>query len=120
MKRNVLGGILLLAGAAGCVSIGNQRLEDKAAVDKVQIGKSRDDVRAALGEPNGVTEMSTGQEIWVYTFTRSRATAASYIPIIGLFAGGADGHTSTLDVTFSTNGLVDNMSKGQHTSKVRY
>lgn len=112
--------MLLITVTAGCVSIGNQRLEDKAAVDKVQVGKTREEVRAAVGEPSGVTTMSTGQEIWTYMFTKSRATAATYIPIVGLFAGGADGQTNTMSVTFSTHGLVENMSKGQHASKVRY
>lgn len=112
--------VVLLLGAAGCFSSGNRQLDDQAAVDKVQIGKTRDEVRAAVGEPNSVTTMSSGEEVWIYVSMKSQATAATYIPVVGLFAGGSDGQSRTLHIMFSKEGVVKDVSKGQHTTKVRF
>jgi outer membrane protein assembly factor BamE (lipoprotein component of BamABCDE complex) len=104
---------------AGCATIGNSKIADKDAVSKIVAGKStKADVQALVGEPGHVF-FADDKEIWTYTYLHSQARAASFIPVVGLFAGGADSQTNSLTVVFTKDGIVKNAGFGHSTGSVR-
>jgi len=69
------------------------------------------DVLAALGRPTGETMSADGSQIWTYTYASVQARPATFIPIIGMFAGGADTRQTVAVLRFGSDGkLVDYMS----------
>ena len=100
-----------LALLAGCASTGNQAL---ASIDQAQIdqhlvkGKTtKADVLAYLGPANSVTTSNgTIGETWMYMYASSQAKGATFIPVVGLFAGGATGNSKVLMVVFDPQGVV--------------
>ena len=68
----------------------------------------KEDVRRLLGHPNGISKQSraypgvppvaglTNSEVWTYTHMSVDVDGATFIPIVGLFAGGATSHINTL------------------------
>lgn len=72
-----------------------------------QVGVSTlPDVIAKLGKPGSITSMSDGSKIAAWVSTRAHAKASSYVPIVGLFAGGAKSHVSIKVFTFGPDGLL--------------
>jgi outer membrane protein assembly factor BamE (lipoprotein component of BamABCDE complex) len=78
-----------------------------ADVAKLQPGKStKDDVRAMLGEPTGVSIYVPNGETWIYSYSKASPKAANFIPIVGLFAGGADVKTQSVMMSFDMQGIL--------------
>ena len=105
--------ILIAAGLAGilagCVSSGTKVTQ--AQVSAFQVGKTTEaEVLAALGPPNSASVLSDGSKIDVYVHMSAHANAASYVPIVGLFAGGAKGDSDTVVLSFGPNGLLRSTS----------
>lgn len=72
-----------------------------------QVGTSTlPDVIAKLGKPGTITAMSDGSKIAAWVSTKAHAKASSYVPIVGLFAGGAKSHVSIKVFTFGPDGLL--------------
>ena len=53
-----------------------------------------------------VTVIPDGTTIFVYLSSRTRVKGATFVPVIGLFAGGAKSHLSTKTFTFDGAGLL--------------
>jgi len=118
--------LCFLAGLAGCSSINNesgvQMSQDKVALIKKGVS-TRADVETLLGPPMHVAMMPDGKRILSYTYTSTKveghATAASYIPYVGLFAGGAKGEGQTrvqsLQVMLNAQGVVDDYEFSDNT-----
>lgn len=91
---------------AGCVSHGVQVSAEKVAQFKPGV-TTEADVVAALGQPTSVTSMN-GQRLLSYAGAQAQARPTSFIPIVGLFAGGADVRYSMTMFKFGADGkLVD-------------
>jgi len=104
MKSAFISGVVILS-LAGCVSSGTQVTEQQA--EQFQKGRSTEaDVVAKLGSPNGISRLSDGSHVAVYTHIEAAARAATYIPIVGLMAGGADSKLTTVAFTFGPDGLL--------------
>lgn len=98
------------------MSYGNKQITDYDTIEKIEINKTtKDGVKELIGEPSIVEFNDLGDEDWIYTYTRSKARAASFIPIVGLIAGGADMKTDTLRIRFSKDGIVKKIGKGKAT-----
>lgn len=99
--------ICLLAGAMllnGCVSYG--RKIDPSKVAQIKTGETtRAQVLQLIGSPDQVTSSGGGVMIFNYMFVRATPTAATYVPIVGAFAGGAHVQNEMVMVTF-TNDVV--------------
>ncbi len=105
---------ICLALFVGCASYGNKQITEQDTVDKIVIGKStKAEVKEILGEPSEVIFTDSGDEDWVYLYTRSTTRASSFIPIVGLVAGGVDTKTNTLRLRFNKEGVVSRIGKGQ-------
>jgi hypothetical protein len=64
------------------------------------------DVIAKLGKPSSVSVLSNGTRTVAYVGFKTHVKAASFIPIVGLFAGGATGDTSVVSFMFGPDGLL--------------
>ena len=109
MNRTILIASCALA-LAGCASAGNQVLakQDAATVSQSIVdGRStKAEVQAAYGDPNDTSFTDGGNEIWKYSYSYATPTAASFVPIVGIFAGGADVDKKTLVILFDKAGVV--------------
>jgi len=99
-----------LAGMlAGCVSSGTKVTTEQ--VTAFEIGKTSEaQVIAALGRPNGASVLADGSRVDVYMHVSAHANAASYIPIVGLFAGGAKSDSDTAMFNFGPDGILKSTS----------
>lgn len=111
----------LVAVLAGCYSIGDRRISDESLIVKLEEGKgvlTREQVRQMLGRPMSITPgpslFGVGQsETWIYMFMHSTMRPASFIPYVGLFAGGADTTSHTLTLQFDAVGTLSWVGKGE-------
>ncbi|MBI2946684.1 MAG: outer membrane protein assembly factor BamE [Verrucomicrobia bacterium] len=100
--------------AVGCVhAVGDKKITDANLIDQIKPGSStKADVRRIMGAPLKTTFTDNNEEVWDYAYTRSQVRGTSFIPYVGLVAGGADSNTATLTVRFTTDGIVKNVGTG--------
>lgn len=109
--------VFILGVAAGCVSSGTKVTAQQATA--FEAGKTSEaQVIAALGRPNSVSVLADGTKIDIYMHIAAHATAASYVPIVGLFAGGAKGDSDTAVFTFGPDGVLQSTSTSTSHSDV--
>jgi len=71
-------------------------------------------VVAKLGRPNSTENNSDGTVTIRYARVRTHIKGASFVPIVGLFAGGATGTTTTKSFTFGSDGLLKSYASGDY------
>lgn len=104
--------IMLLLG--GCVTGGTQ--VSRAQSQQFHNGvTTQADVEAALGAPQMVQEMPDGVLV-IYSGMQARVKAATFIPIVGLFAGGSHVQQSTVTFKFGQDGKLQRASSGQYSA----
>ena len=57
-------------------------------------------VTAKLGQPQNSETGSDGNTTMTYSDSKTHAKAATFVPIVGIFAGGAKGHATTKTFVF--------------------
>lgn len=90
---------------AGCVSTGVQVKDEQLSSFKPG-QTTKQDVISALGQPTTQTRNADGTSTVVYMYLESRVRGASFIPIVGLFAGGADSRTNQVVLNFDADGKL--------------
>ncbi len=63
-----------------------------------------DEVVAQIGQPTALSVTADGARVAGWAYTRVTTRAASYVPVVGLFAGGADAHTHSVTLRFAPDG----------------
>jgi hypothetical protein len=102
MKRIIVAAAML--ALAGCVTVGTKA--DPSVVARFKPGvTTMAQAETALGQPNQVTKMPDGDTMLVYNFVHAQASGASYIPIVGVFAGHTDSTNQMTMLTFDKSGL---------------
>ncbi len=99
MKKNTWAlACLSLFLLSACASSG-QKIE-QTKVDTIRLGvTTRAQLEAQFGSPTQVDiEPGTGHRVLTYRYTEARANAASYVPVVSLFAGGVNSKEQTLTV----------------------
>lgn len=108
---------------AGCASAGNMALKDanQQQIDAHLIkGKStKADVVNYLGAADQVSFGDGGHEQWTYNYAHASAKAASFIPVVGLFAGGQNVDKKSLTILFDDSGIVRKYTFAASTGEVR-
>ena len=111
MKTSLLKSVLLLAAAliAGCASDGSnnkpaQTRDERPPEQRLKVGMTKEEVRAALGEPGGTQISSDGLESWTY-----KDTAKAFIPFYTITGG----KFQFLSVNFGPDGKVKNWSSNK-------
>ncbi|MDR3471600.1 MAG: hypothetical protein P4M09_07900 [Devosia sp.] len=80
---------------------------DDVAQFKVGVA-TPDDVIGKLGKPLSVMTTSDGSETLIYGSSHARPKAATFVPIVGMFAGGATGETTAITFVFGPDHLLKN------------
>lgn len=102
MKNLIVISLVVLA-LSGCSSTGNQALKNETQESvKAKIVKgttTKQEILTRFGEPDS-RSLTDGEEQWSYVMYNSQSKATSFIPVIGLLAGGANTQTSSLTIMF--------------------
>jgi outer membrane protein assembly factor BamE (lipoprotein component of BamABCDE complex) len=113
----------MLALISGCASSGNQIIKDQTSetvAQKIQKGIStQKDVKIAFGDPSSTSFTDSGNELWNYVYAKATAKPENFIPVVGLFAAGANVDKKTLVVFFDQNGVVKNFTISSSQEEVR-
>ncbi|CNE66126.1 hypothetical protein RZR38_24960 [Citrobacter freundii] len=88
----------------GCSISGNQNLKNEtpqSLQSKIIKNKTtKTDIMAKLGEPDTRTTLNDGNEQWRYFMSNNQFNAATFIPVVGLFTGGSQTQSKTLEIDF--------------------
>lgn len=83
-------------------------------VDQAQLGQFKPgvttvaDIESALGKPQSTNLASDGTRSIGYLYSHAQVKGATFIPIVGIFAGGATAQGSSVIFRFDTAGrLID-------------
>ena len=74
-------------------------------------------VTAKLGRPNATYHLSDGTVTMAYVKIRSHVKGSSFVPVVGLFAGGASARYATKTFIFGPDGLLKSFSDGEATAE---
>jgi hypothetical protein len=111
-------GVLCALALSGCVSSGTQVKESQ--LTSFQKGVTTEpDVIKALGPPQSTTTSTTGIRTIVYYGLRASPKAATFIPVVGLFAGGAKAQTNSVVFMFGPDGKMTEMTSQQTNAESR-
>lgn len=101
-----------LGALAACASAGNEKVRtetmDTLATKITKGVTTKDQVKALYGEPLHVSLTDGGSEVWTYEYSHAVAKAIDFVPIVGLFAGGADVKKNEVVFIFDAKNIVQN------------
>jgi outer membrane protein assembly factor BamE (lipoprotein component of BamABCDE complex) len=66
------------------------------------------EVQEIYGEPTEVSFTDGGNQIWKYTYVHATSKAVNFVPIINLFAAGANYDQKELVILFDEDDIVKN------------
>ena len=115
----ILAVLMILVFTSGCVSTGKK--VDATAATQFKIGKSTlQDVVTALGNPESRTTDGSGKITLVYMYSNSQATAGTFIPVVGMFAGGAETEMASHTYVFNKNGVLEDQQHTEGTQSTKF
>ena len=118
MVKNTLLVAAVAGCLSGCVTAGTQVHE--AQLPQFRRGVTTEQqVESALGSPQGSGLNSNGTITLTYMYTHASPKAVDFVPIVGLFAGGATGEQTTVVFTFAKNGTLESYTASHAKSNVR-
>jgi outer membrane protein assembly factor BamE (lipoprotein component of BamABCDE complex) len=102
-------GIGLTLALCGCIATGAKVTEDQ--LTQFHKGSTTiDQVVAALGQPTTSMLLPSGERMIMYTYVQAQTRPATFIPIVGAFAGGADSKSNSAMLTFDNAGVLKSYS----------
>src|ERR1700722_8009474 len=106
-KGFVIAALVAATALAGTPAVAGRRQITADDLAQFKVGTATyADVTARLGRPSSFSVLSNGVRIAAYVGVKTRVKAASFIPIVGLFAGGATSDASVVTFTFGPDGLL--------------
>src|SRR5689334_11562122 len=93
---------------AGCVTVGTKSLDDPKKFLNIREGVStKEDVYAVFGQPHDV-DYSTdrSQSLWTYYKVEESPNGLSYVPYLGIIAGGTNKDTKKVYFFFDSRGKL--------------
>lgn len=96
---------LVLVTLAGCAATG-VKVTDAQLAGMVKGQTTMEQAVAALGPPTSRTRMADGTSILQYIYAESKVRAASFVPVVGAFAGGTDVRSSVATLRFDATGKL--------------
>lgn len=122
MKRVWVAALVALA-LAGCASVGNENIRhvsEQNLAEKLAKGKTtKADVRAHLGAPDETSFTDSGNEIWKYVHVKSTAKGVNFIPVVNIFASGANQEKKEVVLLFNQQGVLVNYTMNTTQGEVR-
>lgn len=99
--------LIAMLALAACASSGVK--VDQAKVEALQKGRTTyDEVIRDFGPPTGRTISANGDKILTYSYFSIQTRPENFIPVVGLFVGGADHELSMVMLTFDQNNILSN------------
>ncbi|ECC3912425.1 hypothetical protein C1A67_23495, partial [Salmonella enterica] len=90
---------------SGCSTSGNQKIKNETAQSlQLKIIKNKttkSEIISKLGEPDTRTTLDDGNEQWRYFMYNNQFNATTFIPVLGLFTGGSQTQSKTLEIDFN-------------------
>lgn len=103
--RCIVGAVLVSTMLAACMSTGVKVDPQQVASFRAGV-TTKQEVESRLGSPTVQSMLPDGTSILVYSFTSAQARPASFIPLIGMFAGGADVKSQSVSFQFGPDGIL--------------
>ena len=99
--------VAITAMATGCMTMGNKQLDDVGNYLKLREQQStKSDVYAIFGQPHDVRPLEPTDSVWVYYKIYTRPSAWTYVPIVGMVAGGSARETTFSYFVFNDSGVL--------------
>jgi len=114
--KSTVAAIITTITLSGCASYGVMVTDQQAAQFK-RGETSETQIISALGKPTTVTT-TNGLRTLTYTGVYAQARPASFIPFIGLLAGGTDSQVSQVVFKLDEHGKLSDVTSSQSTSGV--
>jgi hypothetical protein len=108
---------VLVVALGGCVSSGTQ-VSQQAALQFKEHVTTEAEILRALGPPTGIT-VAGGKKYISYMGMQSQVKAATFIPIVGTFAGGADYQMTQVMYELDANGVLEKVTYSSTGSGMR-
>ena len=111
MKKSVamLAAVMMISS---CASAGNEKVRtetmDTVSQKVVKGTTTQSQVKAMYGEPSSVSLTDGGSEVWKYEYVHATVKGATFIPIVGIFAGGQNMNKNELIFIFNSNQVMQN------------
>jgi len=118
--KNILISLYLLFALSlvGCGSQGVIVSEEKTQEFKEGV-TTEQEIRQKLGPPSTVESSKKGK-VLIYEGGKLKYKAETFIPVVGLFAGGADTQSSKVIFEIGTDGKLKSIIRSDSTSEYRY
>jgi len=96
----------IISSTVGCATnIGNKNISDFGRYMNLEKNVSeKQDVFKEFGQPHDVNYIPNDESIWTYYYTKMQMSGATFVPFIGLIAGGQNSDTTISDFYFDSNG----------------
>ena len=105
MNKNILLLILTLI-FIGCATAGKPLDKDK--ISQIKEGTTtKQEVINLLGNPNSDSLSGDGKEILMYMYLNSSVRPSTYIPVVGLFTGGANQKMQSVQILIGKDEKVE-------------
>ncbi len=94
--RTIICALAIITALPGCATYGNKSLDDPAKYLNVREGKStKQDIYGVFGQPHDVQEaIDHARSVWTSFKVESTPNGWSYVPYVGLLAGGTNSDTT--------------------------
>ena len=96
-----------LVALSSCTTMGNKKLDDVSNYLTLREQQStKADVYGNFGQPHDVRGMDSGSVVWVYYKIHTRPSAWSYVPFVGMVAGGDARESTFAYFAFDSTGVL--------------
>jgi hypothetical protein len=108
---------VLLTGCA--TNIGNRNTTDIGRFMNLEKNTStKNDVYTEFGQPHDVNYIANNESFWTYYYTKMEMSGATFVPFIGLVAGGSNTDTTVTDFYFDRDAVFTKISSQNFTKYV--
>jgi hypothetical protein len=120
MKNLVL--ILLILTLAGCATnYGAQQIDDFGRFTQLQVDQTtKEGTYELFGQPHDIKLLENGESVWIYYSVSMTMNGATFVPFIGLIAGGSNTQTRIANFYFSPDDLyqkVETLTNQQYVNQ---
>ncbi len=110
MKKAIVAAFLML-GLSACATSGTMVTEQQTSSFEEGVTTELE-IREVLGEPTTITT-STEERTLIYTGIKYRTKAATYVPVVGIFAGGSDAQSTSVIFKIGPDGVLEEMTRSE-------
>jgi outer membrane protein assembly factor BamE (lipoprotein component of BamABCDE complex) len=103
---NAVGAIVAAVCLASCASVGTPIAQQNISQIKPRVTTEVDLVRM-FGPPSTKTLDTNGKTLLGWLYSAAQAKPATFVPVVGAFAGGTDVQVQQLSVLMNKNGTVE-------------